>query len=151
MGSTDVLGGCLRQAQVFDLPLVDKLLHLSHGDFDRDLGVHSVLVVQVDAVHAQSLEAGLACSSHVLGVSSGGHEVPVHDGVAEFGGQLDLVSDPFDGFADQDLVRVRPIDVRSVEECDSPVHCLANELDHLLVRSQRPVEGRHSHAPQPLS
>ena len=42
----------------------------TYGDFDGDFGVHTVLVVKIDAIHVQSLQAGLTSGPHILRVAS---------------------------------------------------------------------------------
>ena len=62
-----VPGGRLGQAEVADLPGRDELGHGADGLLDRDGLVDAVLVVEVDVVDAEPLQAGVAGGPDVLG------------------------------------------------------------------------------------
>ena len=47
----------------------DQLGHRAHGLLDRHVRVDAVLVVQVDGIDAQPLEAGVAARVHVFGAT----------------------------------------------------------------------------------
>ena len=92
----------------------------THRDLDGHPLVDAVLVVEVDAVYAEPLEAALARRAHVRRVPadvdiSGAGEVD-----AELGAQLHLLPHPaLQRLAEEDLVGVRAIDVGGVEQGDS--------------------------------
>ena len=68
-------------------------VHCTHRDLDRHLLVDAVLVVEVDAVDAEPLEAALARRVHVCWVTA---DLPlaVGEGDGKLGGQLDLLPHP---------------------------------------------------------
>ena len=56
VSAAQLAGSALGQADVPDLALLHQALQHGHGLLDGGVGVHAVLVVQVDVVGAQSLE-----------------------------------------------------------------------------------------------
>ena len=68
-------------------------VHCTHRDLDRHLLVDAMLVVEVDAVDAEPLEAALARRPHICWVTA---DLPlaVSEGDGKLGGQLDLLSYP---------------------------------------------------------
>ena len=59
----------LGQAEVAHLPRLDQLGHRADGVLDRRLRIDAVLVVEVDHVHAESLQAGVAALPDVWRVA----------------------------------------------------------------------------------
>lgn len=80
----------LGEPQVPDLALFLELHHGLDGVLDGRLGVHAMLVVQVDVVGLQTLQAGIAGLLHVRGIA---HDRPlaIHQPVRELGGEEDLI------------------------------------------------------------
>src|SRR5439155_799857 len=88
----------LRQAEVADLAGAHQLRHGADRVLDRHLGVHAVLVVQVDVIHAEARERGVACLAHVLRAAVHADKGPVRlADVAELGGQHDAIAPVGDG------------------------------------------------------
>ena len=56
----------LREAQPAHLAGRDELGHGADGLFDGDLGIDAVLVVEVDVIDAEALQAGVAGRAHVI-------------------------------------------------------------------------------------
>ena len=54
--ATDRLRCCFRHAEVLDLALLNEVLHGSRDVFDRNLGVHTVLIVEIDGINHEPLE-----------------------------------------------------------------------------------------------
>src|SRR5208283_5213381 len=54
--ATDRLCCCFRHAEVLHLALPNKVLHDSRHFFDRNLGVHPVLIVKIDGIDPEPLE-----------------------------------------------------------------------------------------------
>src|SRR5439155_1883863 len=67
----------------------------------------------------------------------------------ELGRDRDLVADRLECFADELLVRERPVDLRGVEEADTTIDGRADERDHLLPVGERREAGAHPHAAEP--
>jgi hypothetical protein len=107
-----------------------------------------VLVVEVDVLDAEALQAGVAGRADVLGAAVDADPGPVGEPlVAELGGQLHLVSAAGDGLADELLVGERPVHVGGVEEGDSEIEGAVDGVDALLLVG-RAVELAHPHAAQ---
>jgi hypothetical protein len=56
VGAADGLRACLGEAEVPDIALGDQLLHRPGDVFDGDVGIDTVLVVEVDVIGSQALE-----------------------------------------------------------------------------------------------
>jgi hypothetical protein len=103
--TADRVGAGLGQAEVADLPRADELGHRADGVLDRHGPVDAVLVVEVDVVHAEPLEAGVTGGPDVLRPAVDADPGAVGLAlVAELGGELDLVAAVLDRGADQLLV-----------------------------------------------
>lgn len=138
----------------------------TYSDFNGDSGVHAVLVVQIDTVHVQPLQAALTRSSHVLWIASYRKPALLIDDVGKLCCQLYLIPNPLNrlqkhtfsetpesycpnavgelngtDLSDKDLVSVRSIHISSIQECDASVHSVPNEIDHLLLGPRRSIEG----------
>src|SRR2546428_9329342 len=60
------LRGCFRQTEVTDFALPDQVRHRAHRVVDRDRPIHAMLIVEIDVIHAQPPERGVACRLDVL-------------------------------------------------------------------------------------
>ncbi len=67
MGTADGLRSRFRQTQVPDLSFAHEVGHRSHSVFDGRVGVDAMLVVEVDRIDAQSLQARFAGLAHIGG------------------------------------------------------------------------------------
>src|SRR5450759_609056 len=146
MSTADRLWRGLGQADVADLARLHELGHRTHGLLDRDLLVHTVLVVQVDVLHAEALERGVAGRVHVLRPAVDAHPAAVLAAhVPELRRQHDLVAPPRDGAPDEALVGERTVDVRGVDQGHAQLEG-AMDGRHRLVLVDGAVELRHAHA-----
>ena len=95
--------------------------------------VDAVLVVEVDVIDAEPLQARVARAAHVLGLAvdaAVARAVRVaHD--AELRGEDDLVAAIADRPADELLVRERAVDVGGVEEVDAELERAMDRRDRL--------------------
>src|SRR5207248_194229 len=66
MGASDGRRRRLREPEEAHLAGVDQARHRADGVLDRDFRVDAMLVVEVDHVHAETLEALVARARHVL-------------------------------------------------------------------------------------
>src|SRR5439155_25634065 len=120
--------------------------HRAHGLLDRRARVHPVLVVEVDRLDAEALQAPVARGAHVLRPPvNGAHPriVAAHD--AELGGDDGLVAPAAERASDQLLVGGRAVHVGGVEEIDAEVEPALDGRDRLAV-VVRAVELRHPRA-----
>jgi len=139
----------LRQPEIADLALVLEVDHGLHGVLDGRVGVHAVLVVEIDAIRLQALQAGGTGLLHVFWIAVNDHDA-VLEPIAKLGGQEDLVSATrrLKPLADQALVGERSVDVARVPERDAHVGRLGQDLQGLIivVASEGCIAEGHSHA-----
>ena len=92
MGAPDALGPRLRQAEEAHLALLDQPRHRADGVLDGHVGIDPVLIVEVDHVDAEALEARLAGRLHVLGAPVDRIRAALAAHLAELGRQHDAVA-----------------------------------------------------------
>ncbi len=103
MGPADGLGARLRQSEKTDLALFDEPRHGANRILDRRVGVDAVLIIEVDDIGAETLQAGLAGADHIIRPAVD-HRAFRQAQIAEFRGQGDLVALAGDRLADKILV-----------------------------------------------
>src|ERR1700683_1941553 len=85
------------------LALFDQFRHGAERLFDRHGGVDPVLVIKIDDIDAEPLQARLARTQYISGASIGDLAVPAAK-VAELRRQNDVVAAAFDRLADEFLI-----------------------------------------------
>src|SRR6185312_158769 len=129
------------------LALRDQLGHGADSVLDRHGGVDAMLIVKVDDVDAEPLQARLAGLDHVL-------RPPVDAlarcglDLAEFAGEHDAVAPPLEGAAQELLVVAPTVHVRGIEEIDAAVDGVLDEGDAGLVVALA-VDAGERHAAEP--
>ncbi len=139
----------LAQPERPDLPLLTKPRHGPHRLLDRDLGVHAVLVVEVDRVGAEPLQARLAGGPYVRRAAV--HEVPTAvraSDLPELGGDDDVLPASGKGPSEQLLVVPPPVHVGGVEERHAQIEGSVNHRDRRGVVALS-VGAGHRHAAEP--
>ena len=140
VGAADRLRAGLRQPEVFHLARVDQLIDRTRHVLNRHARVDAVLIEQVDPIDPQPLERPVDRLRDVRRLAVRAHEsraaVRLHL-EPELRGDDHLPAERLEGLAHEVFVRVRAVDLGSVEECDAPFDGLADQRDHLL-----PVRGR---------
>ena len=147
-GAADRRGRRFGQSEVMHFPGANQFAHRSDGFLNRHLRVHPVLVVEVNFIHAQPPQAGVATLADVFGRAIDAQEIPAlvaH--ISEFGGQDHLAPAAFDGASDQPLVFAAAVHVRRVEQGHPETDRAVDRGDGFLVIA-RAVEFRHPHAPE---
>ena len=132
MGPPDGGRAGLGQTEVKDLAFPDEVFHRSGHIFHRDLGVHPMLVEQVDVVGAQAPQGTFHGPPDVIGAAVEGRGLAFFDAKAEFGGNDDLVAHRGQGFADPFLTGVGTIDLGRIEKGHAAVVCPPDQGDHVL-------------------
>src|SRR5579863_3503000 len=137
----------LAHPQRADLALLNQLRHGAHGILGRHGGIDAVLVVQIDHLDAQTLEARLAGTDDKFGTAVGDLAAAAAE-IAELRRQNHFGAATFDGFADQLLIVAAAIGVGSVEHRDAAIQRLANERDPVIVVACA-IDARERHAAEP--
>src|SRR5438874_9097735 len=141
MGAPDALGVRLAEPEVAHLSLLDEAAHRADRVLDRHARVDAVLVVEVDRVDPQPLQAGLARLLHIFGAAVDAVGTAGLPGLAEFGGDDDVVRPALQGAAEQLLIMAPAIHVRAVEMIDAEFDGAPDQgLGRLVVA--RPVGAR---------
>src|SRR3984893_9825813 len=144
----DGLGRRLRQSEKADLPALDEPRHAAHGVLDGHLRIDPVLVVEVDHVHAQALEARVAGFRDIGGPAVDEVALAVRaPHLAELGGHEHPVALAFDGAPEQLLVLAPAVHVRGVEMVDPEVEGAVDDADAFLVVALA-IGAGHGHEPE---
>ena len=145
----DGLRGRLGQAEVAHLPLRDQVLHRARHLLDRHVGVHAVLVEEINGVDPQPLERRLGDLLDVLGPAVQPGPAGSAVGVElepELRGDHDLPAEGRKRLADELFVREGAVDLGGVEEGHAPFDRGPDHLDHLAAVRRRAVRKAHPHA-----
>src|SRR5260370_36634248 len=146
-GATDGGDAGFRQFDVANFGFANQVGHGADGFLDRSVSIDAVLVVQINVIDGEALEAGFASAAGVLGLSVYAARLRIikiaHN--TEFGGQHDLIALAFDRAAHEFFVLEWAVHVGGVEkvaaEFDGPV----NGGDGLRFVA-RSVKFGHAHA-----
>jgi len=151
---TDRSGGRLRHTEVLHLAGLDEFRDRARDVLYGHVRVNSVLVVEVDGVHAKPMQRAVNDLLDDLGPA---RDPPSRlafsriDVPPELGGDHNLPLVRGKCFADEFLVGVGAVDLRGVEEGDAPLHSGAYQRDHFLPVGLVAVATSHAHAAQPDS
>src|SRR5947207_776952 len=148
MGTADALGVRLAEAEMAHLALLDEAAHRTDRVLDRHARIDAVLVVEVDRVDPEPLQAGLAGLLHVFGAAVDAVGAAGLAGLAEFGGDDDLVRPALQRAAEQFLVVAPAIHVRAVEMIDAELDRAPEQGLGCLVVA-RSVGAGQGHAAEP--
>ena len=110
---------------------VDQARHGAHRVLDGDGGIDAMLEVEVDRLHAQALEAGVARLGHVLGAAVDALLAVRGAHVAELRREHDLVTPPLEDGREELLALAPAVQVGGVEEFDAPVEGVVEGGDGL--------------------
>src|SRR5690348_10069503 len=122
MGLADGLRGSLAEAEEADFTLLLEPHHFADRLLDRHIGVHAVLVIEVDDLDPESLQARHASTAHVGGIAFHAEELTLlAANVTELSGEKHFVATLADGAADQLLVPADAVHVGRVEEGHSAI------------------------------
>src|SRR4051794_16057075 len=148
MSSPDALRPGLAQPQIPDLALFDEPGHCADGILDRHCRIDPVLIIKIDDIDTEPLEARIARLSNIAGaaVNTVGAARPA--GLAEFGRDHDAVAPTLQCPAEELLVLAPPIHVRAVEMIDAELDSPVDEPDPGLVVA-RAVDAGQRHAAEP--
>ncbi|HZM02726.1 MAG TPA: hypothetical protein VFC44_06855 [Candidatus Saccharimonadales bacterium] len=133
-------------------PAVRKLVlavtHCPDSFFNRHLRVHSVLVIKVNHVNPETLQARIAALTNIFRLAIDPNELALFiSDISKLGGQNYSVSVTFNCITKKSFVVPATIHIGCVEKVDSQVERPMNRRDGFFIVA-RPVEFRHSHAAQ---
>jgi hypothetical protein len=148
MRTTDGLYTGFRQAEVFDLALLNQRLYGAGDLFDGNVRVDAVLIEQIDPVGLEPLQRSLGHLSDVLrpAVETG---LPApFDPEAELRRDDHPIADRRERFTDDLLVGVWAVDFRGVEEGDAVVNGGPDDRDAFVAADRRSISEADAHAPE---
>src|SRR6202008_597293 len=121
MGTANTLGPCLAHPEITDLALLDEPGHRADGLFDRHRRIDAMLIVEIDGLDTEPLQARLASLRDIgrAAVDAIGAAGPPR--LAEFAGNHDAVAPPLERPPKQILVLAPTIHVRAVEMIDAEI------------------------------
>ncbi len=147
MGAAQRLRSHLREAPVQDLALRHQLLDGAGDVFDRDLRVDAMLIEEIDAVGAKTLEHALDRELDVVRAAVEARAPRARlriDVPAELGGDDHLVPEGRDAFAQDPLDLMRAVGLGGVEERDTAVEGRPDDVEHLgPARDRRLIGAGH--------
>jgi hypothetical protein len=149
----------------------------TNRDFDGNAGVDAVLVVEIDAIQLEALQAGLTGRSHIRWIATD-LSLPIRIDNSELGCQFHPLSHPSlqsllpkkrnlrineqtnkqtkkkkkrtRDLSEKDFVGEGAVEVGGVEEGDAGVDGVLYESDHVLFWLGRAIEAGHAQATQAL-
>src|SRR5215472_3976545 len=82
------------ESEMAHLAFFHELSHRADGFFDRSVGIDAVLVVEIDVINAETVQAGFAGLAYVFGlaINAAGHGIGGIANDAELRGEDDLVA-----------------------------------------------------------
>jgi hypothetical protein len=128
-------GRSFGKAEETDFSFAHQLSHGAHGFFDRSLGINAMLVIKVDRVDVETLEAGFTAGAHVFGPAVDSANVGIgaiaDDG--KFGGKENFVAAIADGSTNKDFIVPVAVHIGGVEKIDSQLDRTMDSGDGFVV------------------
>jgi hypothetical protein len=147
----------------------------TNRDFDGNAGVDAVLVVEIDAIQLEALQAGLTGRSHIRWIATD-LTLPTRIANSKLGCQFHPLSHPSlqslpkkrnlrtneqtnkqtkkkkrtRDLSEKDFVGEGAVDVGGVEKGDAGVDGVVDESDHVLFGFGRAIGSGHPHAAEAL-
>ena len=130
-----------------DFSFANEIGESAGGFLDGSFGIDAMLVVQINGVDTETLEAGVARGANISAgtVDAAKRGVGFVADDAEFCGEEDFVTDTANGFADEDFVVTVTVDVGGVEEIHTKIERAVDGSDGFGVVT-RSIEFGHAHA-----
>ena len=147
MGTANGLGTSLAQAERANFAFPDQLRHGADRILNGHGRIDPVLVVEIDDLDAQALEARLACAQDVFGPAIGDLAAPPAK-VAELGRQNHLGATLLDRLADEFFIMAEAVHVGGVEQRNAAIQGLMDQSYAVLIAA-RAVDAGERHAAQP--
>lgn len=148
VGPADGFRASLRKTEEANLALLDEACHAADGVLDGHTWIHTVLVVEVDHVDAEALQARLARLDDVVrpAVHAVGPALALN--LSELCRQHDAVAPAAKGAAQHFFVMASTIHIGGVEVVDALVDRIADEILGPAVVGGA-VHSRKRHAAEP--
>lgn len=139
------LRGCLRHPEMLDLASFDELFHRPGDIFDRNLAIDAMLVEEVDAIGAQTLQRRISNGADALRPAVLWlRRVPIPE--TKFGGDDDLIPDGRKCLAEEFLVGEGTIGLGRIEERHALLERGTDQLDRILLFGRGAVAVAEAHA-----
>ena len=131
---------------MFDLAFANEVLHRARDVFDRDVGVHAVLIQQIDPIGLQSGQRGVGDLPDVRGTAVEPRLLAAVELEAKLGRNHHLIANRAERLADELFVRERPVGFGGIEERDATVNSRADDRNAVVPTGGRPVTEAEAHA-----
>ena len=124
---TQHIGRHFRQADGFDLALLDQRFQRANGVFNRYARVRTVHVIKVNHVRLQARQARLTRCDNAFraGIQ---RALPILEAEHAFAGQNELIAAVFEEFANAALTLAKAVKRCRVEEIIAKVECAVEQL-----------------------
>ncbi len=139
----------LRQPEVLHLAGLNEVLDRARDILDGHLRIHTVLIQEIDRLHAEPLERTVHGLSDMVRLAVEADKLRTAIRIQlepELRGDDHLAAERLESLAHQIFVRARAIHLGRVEERDAAFDRRPNERDHLLPVLGRSVGEAHAHA-----
>ena len=138
----------LGKTEVTHLAGPNHFAHGTDGVLDGHIGVNPVLVIKVDLVDAEPLQALVTAFADIFRPAIYANKLSLGPpDIAKLGGQNHLIATALDGAAHEVFVDSATVHVGGVEEVDAQIERPMDGGDGFVVVTGA-IEFRHSHAAQ---
>src|SRR5688572_14862984 len=130
VGPLNGFGRSFRKAEMAHLALAYEFSHGAYRFFDGRVGIDAVLVIEVDDIDTQPLQAIVATLAHIVRLSADPQILAVGaPHIAEFGSDYNPVALAPDGLADEFLIGAHPIHIGRIQKIDAKFNCPVDGSD----------------------
>src|SRR5262249_3942986 len=147
MCAPDGLHSGFRKSEVLDLTFPNQILHRAGHIFNRDIGIDTMLIEQIDHVCPESFQRSLSNFFDVLWSTVYADLLAFGtDLESELGGDHHSLAHWSQCFADELFIREWAVNFSRVKERDASFHRCSQKRNHLLLILRWAIARAHSHA-----
>src|SRR6266568_7810020 len=132
------------KTEVPHFAFLDQVSHGSGDFFDGHVRIEPVLIKQIDDLDLEAFERVIGHPTNAIRAAV--EAVWCSHFVTELGADHHFLAQWSKRVAHEFFIDERAICFGGVEECDAPLHCLADQLDHRLTAGVNAAMVIHAHA-----
>jgi hypothetical protein len=131
---------------VFDFAFADQVLDRARDLLDRHVGIDAVLIEQIDPIGLEPRERRAGDLADVRRSAVQPRLLPAFELESELRRDDDLIANVRERFADEILVRERPVRFGGIEERDAAIDGGTNDRDAVFASRRLSVAEADAHA-----